>query len=235
MARANIRILIVEDEPNISEVVRLYLQREGYEVDTAANGGQALALFAQNAPQLVVLDLMLPDIPGEQVCEHIRASSRVPIIMLTAKTTEEAVLGGLAAGADDYITKPFSPRQLVARVNAVLRRANGDVLYQRMRFDNGRLDIDAPQRRVRVLGEDANLTPSEMDLLLALAAHPKRVLMREDLIRIAFGQDYQGFDRTVDSHIKNLRQKIESDPRHPRYIHTVRGTGYRFDPSGGEA
>ncbi|NLD49268.1 MAG: response regulator transcription factor [Clostridiaceae bacterium] len=227
------RILVVDDEEKIVEVVKSYLEHGGYEVYTAYNGKQALELFGKLAPSLVVLDLMLPDVTGEEICKTIRKNSRVPIIMLTAKVEEEDVLKGLDIGADDYVTKPFSPRQLVARVSAVLRRtADGPVpLSNIISYNNEDLFIDNLKYEVKKCGNIINVTPNEYKILLTLIKYPKKTFTREELICMALGDDFEGYDRTVDTHIKNLRQKIEDDPKTPRYILTVHGVGYRF---GGE-
>lgn len=229
----NISILVVDDEAKIVEVVKSYLEKSGYKVYVAYSGRQAIEQFEKVKPSLVVLDLMLPDIMGEEICKTIRSKSRVPIIMLTAKAEEENILKGLNIGADDYITKPFSPRQLVARVGAVLRRTLDDALplANVYSFGNGTLTIDIDKHEVTRRGEIVNLTPSEYNILMALVSHPRKVYTREELISLALGEDFLGFDRTIDSHVKNLRQKIEDDPKAPRLVITVHGVGYRF---GGE-
>lgn len=229
----NISILIVDDEAKIVEVVKSYLEKSGYKVYVAYSGRQAIEQFEKVKPSLVVLDLMLPDIMGEEICKTIRSKSRVPIIMLTAKAEEENILKGLNIGADDYITKPFSPRQLVARVGTVLRRTLDDALplANVYSFGNGTLTIDIDKHEVTRRGEIVNLTPSEYNILKALVSHPRKVYTREELISLALGEDFLGFDRTIDSHVKNLRQKIEDDPKAPRLVITVHGVGYRF---GGE-
>lgn len=229
----NISILVVDDEAKIVEVVKSYLEKSGYKVYVAYSGRQAIEQFEKVKPSLVVLDLMLPDIMGEEICKTIRSKSRVPIIMLTAKAEEENILKGLNIGADDYITKPFSPRQLVARVGAVLRRTLDDALplANVYSFGNGTLTIDIDKHEVTRRGEIVNLTPSEYNILKALVSHPRKVYTREELISLALGEDFLGFDRTIDSHVKNLRQKIEDDPKAPRLVITVHGVGYRF---GGE-
>ena len=224
------KILVVDDEPKIAEVVRSYLENSGYEVFESSSGRQALDMFESVAPSLIVLDLMLPDIPGEEICRNIRRKSKVPIIMLTAKVEEEDILKGLDIGADDYITKPFSPRQLVARVGALLRRAAGDTapLSGIMAFNNGELVINSTSYEVKRGSNPVNLTPVEFKLLLSLAKYPSKVFTREELISVVFGEDFCGYDRTIDTHVKNLRQKIEPDSRNPTYILTVHGIGYRF-------
>lgn len=224
------KILVVDDEIKIVEVVKSYLNHSGYDVFEAYNGKQVLELFEKVNPSLLILDLMLPDMTGEDICRQIRKQSRVPIIMLTAKVEEEDILKGLDIGADDYITKPFSPRQLVARVNALLRRASDDPvqLINTVSFNNDDLVIDNLSYDVRKNGISANLTPNEYKILLTMIKYPKKTFTREELICMALGENFDGFDRTVDTHIKNLRQKIETDPKSPKYILTVHGVGYRF-------
>jgi DNA-binding response OmpR family regulator len=230
MARAPRTVLVVDDEAKIRDVVASYLVRSGYAPLHAESGEEALRLAARERPALVILDLMLPDIPGEEVCRRLRRSSRVPVIMLTARAEDADAVHGLSLGADDYVTKPFSPRQLMARVDAVLRRAEGagEELSSVLSFGGGDLELDIPAAEARKAGRPAALTPSEFRLLRVLAASPQRLFSREELISLALGADFDGFDRTVDVHIKNLRQKIETDPRHPRYVLTVHGMGYRF-------
>lgn len=221
-------ILVVEDEAKIADVLKSYLEREGFGVATAKDGDEALSLFASLSPALVLLDLMLPRRSGEEVCREIRARGNTPIIMLTAKTEEHSILGGLAIGADDYVTKPFSPRQVVARVHAVLRRA-GTAKADVLRFGGDWLIIDTVARTVLCEGAPVTLTPSEYSILLALASHPGKTFTRDELIQLALKDDFEGYDRVIDTHIKNLRQKIEPDTKLPRYLVTVHGVGYRFD------
>lgn len=227
------RILVVDDEQKIVEVVKSYLEHSGYEVYTAYNGKQALELFEKVGPALIVLDLMLPDISGEEVCKIIRKQSRIPIIMLTAKVEEEDILKGLDIGADDYVIKPFSPKQLVARVVAVLRRTVEDPvsLSNSISFNNGEIVINNIKHEVKKNGNVVNLTPNEYRILLTMVKYPNKTFTREELISMALGDDFEGFDRTVDTHIKNIRQKIEDDPKEPKYLLTVHGIGYRL---GGE-
>ncbi len=220
-------ILVVEDEVKIAEVLQSYLEREGFLVVCAADGEAALSAFAAHHPALVLLDLMLPKRSGEDVCREIRAHGDIPIIMLTAKAAEESILEGLAIGADDYVTKPFSPRQVVARVHAVLRRARPQQ-EAALRFCDGFLEIDPASRAVFRQGQPVPLTPSEYSILYTLAAHPGRTYTRDELIRFALRDDYDGFDRVIDTHIKNLRQKIEPDAKQPQFLMTVHGIGYRF-------
>jgi len=230
MGRGLERVLVVDDEPKITEVVSSYLRKAGYLPLTAAGGEEALQVFEKERPDLVILDLMLPDFSGEDVCRKLRARSRVPIIMLTAKVEDSDAVKGLQLGADDYVTKPFSPRQLIARVQAVLRRAAGAGAPAAgvLSFNNDDLLIDDTAGTVRKAGEQVSITPRELRLLRLFAGNPGRMFSREELISRALGDDFDGSDRTIDAHVKNLRQKIETDPRAPRYIHTVHGLGYRF-------
>jgi DNA-binding response OmpR family regulator len=226
----NKKIVVIDDEPSVQEVVRAYLERDGFLVYVAANGKEGLALAERTKPGLIVLDLMLPDIPGEDVCREIRSRSDVPILMLTAKASEEERIDGLVLGADDYLVKPFSPRELVARVRAVMRRTQGvqTPLVEILTFDEGRLEIDTVQHAVRQEGRDVQLTPNEYKLLVTLARYPGRVYSRFELVNHVQGYDYEGYERTIDVHVKNLRKKIEPDPGHPRYVQTVTGVGYRL-------
>jgi two-component system, OmpR family, alkaline phosphatase synthesis response regulator PhoP len=223
-----VTVLIVEDEPKIAEIAKDYLGRAGWHVLVAGTGRQALELFDAHAPSLVVLDLRLPDLDGLEVARQIRERAEVPIIMLTARVQETDRLAGFEAGADDYIPKPFSPKELVARVAAVLRRASarhttGDVIRA------GRLTIDPDTRQVTRDGEAAvELTSSEFELLAALARHRGRIFTRAQLLDVVGGDRTEAFDRAIDTHIKNLRRKIEPDPRNPRYLRTVYGVGYKF-------
>lgn len=220
-------ILVVEDEAKIAEVLQSYLEREGFLVVCAADGEEALARFALHNPALVLLDLMLPKRSGEEVCREIRAQGDTPIIMLTAKAAEDSILDGLALGADDYVTKPFSPRQVVARVHAVLRRAKPQKEAM-LRFHGGFLVVDTVSRAVFRQGRNVTLTPSEYSLLFTLVSHPGRTFTRDELIHLSLRDDYDGFDRVIDTHIKNLRQKIEPDAKQPQFLVTVHGIGYRF-------
>ncbi len=229
MPSAAPRVLVVDDEPKIVDVVASYLARAGYEPLAARTGTEALRLCETEEPSLVILDLMLPDIPGEEVCRRIRSRSRVPIIMLTAKVEDADAVAGLGLGADDYVTKPFSPRELMARVQAVLRRSRADSpLAASISCGSGDLVIDTESRLVRKRGAAVSLTARESAILMTLAASPGRIFSRQELVDRAMGSDYAGFDRTVDAHVKNLRRKIETDPRAPRYVITVHGLGYRF-------
>jgi len=222
-------ILVVEDDDNIREVIVSYLASEGYRTLEAESGRLALDQIRDRHVDLVVLDLMLPDGDGEQVCETIRGRSPVPILMLTAKTSQRNRLLGLSLGADDYMTKPFDPLELIARVRAILRRTDGgDLLADRIPFRGGELLIDALQQKVVLKGETVALTPNEYKLLLVFARNPNRTFSRDDLVDKVLGFDFDGDARTIDQHIKNLRHKIEADPKNPDYIVTVYGIGYRF-------
>ncbi|EMS73225.1 response regulator transcription factor [Ruminiclostridium cellobioparum] len=222
------KILVVDDEQKIVDVVKSYLEHSGYEVYTALNGNQALAAFEKTEPTLIILDLMLPDISGEEICKNIRKKSGVPIIMLTARADEEDILKGLEIGADDYILKPFSPRQLVARVAAVLRRAHESPAPVVNVIELEDIVVDDMKHEVKKKEEIINLTPNEYKIFFTMLKYPNKTFTREELITMALGDDFEGFDRTVDTHIKNLRQKIEDDPRDPRYLQTVHGIGYRL-------
>lgn len=226
-----IDILIVEDEVKILEVLEAYLKKAGYGVITALNGNEALDKYEQYNPKLVILDLMLPDISGEKICETIRRESDVPIIMLTAKVEEESILNGFSLGTDDYITKPFSPKQVVARVNAILKRTLNYSQDNILRFNNRNLVLNLDNYEVRKNDNLIELTPSEFKILLTLCESPKKVFTRAELLDRALGDDSDVYDRIIDSHIKNLRSKIEDNSKNPKYIITVHGIGYKF---GGE-
>ncbi len=227
------KILIVDDEIKIVEAVRAYLENAGYNVSASYDGEEALSKFERENPDLVVLDLMLPKISGEEVCRKIRKQSRIPIIMLTAKVQEDDKINGFNIGADDYMTKPFSPRELVVRVRTLLRRCSDGIspLFNIMNWNNGNLEIDFTNMTIKKNGIKIGLTQTEFKILSSLIKYPKKVFTREEIIELALGMDYDGFDRTIDSHIKNLRSKIEDDSSNPVYILTVRGLGYKF---GGE-
>ena len=231
MLKENKRILIIDDEPKLIEVMRSYLEKSGYTVFESDNGINGLALCQKVNPHLIILDLMLPDIAGEEICRVIRNNSKVPIIMLSAKAEEENILAGLEIGADDYITKPFSPRQVVARVAALLRRSHTEEIGSIYKYRDDDLTIDDNKHEVKKGGNVVNLTPNEYKLLVTMVRFPKKAFTREELVCIAMGEDYEGYDRTIDTHIKNLRQKIETDTKDPRYLLTIYGIGYRF---GGE-
>jgi two-component system alkaline phosphatase synthesis response regulator PhoP len=223
----NETILVVDDEPKIVKQARDYLERSRYRVFTAGDGKTALAVARHERPDLIVLDLNLPEMDGLDVCRALRRESDVPIIMLTARVDETDRLIGLELGADDYITKPFSPRELVARVRAVLRRVQGGV-HQPGLIRAGSLEIDLRGYRVTRAGEPIHLTRSEFNLLAVLAQHPGQTFTRAQLLDRLHGVAYDGFDRSVDAHIKNLRRKLEPDPAEPRYVLTVYGVGYKF-------
>jgi len=223
-----VTVLLVEDERKLRELVRSYLERAGFTVLSTGSGAEAITLAAAASPDLVVLDLGLPDVPGETVARELRASGPVPILMLTAKSAEEDRIAGLELGADDYVTKPFSPRELVLRVQAILRRG-GPVTGQGITsYGGGTLVIDEPRRQATVRGADVELTPTEWGVLVALATVPGRVYSRFELINRVRGHEFEGYERTVDSHVKNLRRKIEEDPGRPQIIQTVLGGGYRL-------
>jgi DNA-binding response OmpR family regulator len=219
-------ILIVEDEKKIADIVRGYLEKEGYRVRHASDGAEALRLLKEEFA-LVILDLMLPDMQGEELCGFIRRHSDVPVIMLTARSGEEDRIRGLGIGADDYVVKPFSPRELVARVKAHLRRA-GKTKKKVLSFNRGVLKIDLDNREVLKEDKPVVLTPTEFKILLSLSENPGRVFSREQIVNIVQGYDFEGYDRTVDAHVKNLRHKIEVDSREPKFIRTVYGIGYKF-------
>jgi DNA-binding response OmpR family regulator len=224
------KVLVVDDDVKTVELVRLYLDRDGYQVLTAYDGVEALRLARESFPDLIVLDLMLPDIDGLEVCRTLRHESDVPIIMLTARTTDQDKLMGLDLGADDYVTKPFSPSELAARVRAVLRRLPGERGPEEIR--SGELSMNFTTHEAWFAGKPLNLTSVEFKLLGVLAKEPGRVFSRANLIEEALGYDFEGFDRTIDVHILNLRRKLELDPSHPKYIKTIYGVGYKF--TGGE-
>jgi two-component system alkaline phosphatase synthesis response regulator PhoP len=226
MEMAGKKILVVDDDVKTVELVRLYLNRDGYRVITAYDGVEAMRMARESHPDLIVLDLMLPGINGLEICRTLRAESDVPIIMLTAMTTDQDRLTGLDLGADDYVTKPFSPRELAARVRAVLRRLPGERGPEKI--GHGELTLDFLKHEAFLAGKPLNLTPVEFKLLGVLAKEPGRVFSRAQIIEKAFGYDFDSFDRTIDVHILNLRRKIEPDPRHPRYIKTVYGAGYKL-------
>jgi two-component system alkaline phosphatase synthesis response regulator PhoP len=223
----NETILVIDDEPKIVKQARDYLEKGGFRVVTAGDGKTALAVARHERPDLIVLDLNLPEMDGLDVCRALRRESDVPIIMLTARVEETDRLIGLELGADDYITKPFSPRELVARVRAVLRRVRGGI-HQPGLIRVGDLEIDLHGHRVTRAGEAIRLTRSEFNLLAVLAQHPGQTFKRAQLLDRLHGVAYDGFDRSIDAHIKNLRRKLEVDPAEPRYVLTVYGIGYRF-------
>jgi DNA-binding response OmpR family regulator len=224
-------ILVVDDEPKVVALVRSYLARDGFQVSEASGGREALAAFRDAPPDLIVLDVMLPQIDGLAVLHEVRCASRVPVILLTARTEDEDKLAGLELGADDYITKPFSPRELVARIKAVLRRTRGDTEKTAAPLRVGALLLDQERHEVTCAGKPVSLTPTEFRLLASLAAAPGRVLSREQLLDRALGQESDAYDRTIDAHIKNLRRKLGAagDCR----IATVQGIGYKLEENHG--
>jgi len=223
------RVLLVEDEKTIRDAVAAYLEREGYWVTAAADGREALHEFSLHRFDMVVLDLMLPRVSGEQVCREIRDKSDVPIIMLTAKGELDDRIAGLELGADDYLVKPFSPRELIARIKVLLRRTHASEVPQRDRLAYGNLELDIAGHRALLDGHDIDLTASEFKLLTVLARYPGRVYSRMELVEKVLGYDFEGYERTVDSHVKNLRAKLGDDPKKPTFIATVHGVGYRFE------
>jgi two-component system OmpR family response regulator len=211
--------------------VKVYLEEAGFAVRHFGEGGALVAAVGETPPRLVILDLMLPDISGEEVCQSVKEGGDIPVIMLTAKASEEERIAGFALGADDYLVKPFSPRELVWRVKAVLKRNSGDrhgAASDGLSFGGGRLLLDEQGYRATLDGSDLVLTPTEFKLLHTLASTPQKVFSREELVERALGYRFEGYERSVDAHIKNLRQKLKDDPRQPRFIQTVYGVGYRF-------
>jgi DNA-binding response OmpR family regulator len=221
------KIVVIEDDAVVSDTITLYLRQSGFDVVTALDGVTGLQLASAGDASLVVLDLMIAGLSGIEVCRRLRTSSRVPIIMLTARVAEDDRLAGFEAGADDYVPKPFSPRELVARVQALLRRTAAAASAPPAPIVIGALQIDLWAKQVRLAGRLVALTATEFRMLAALARHPGRVLTREELVGQVFGPDYEGFDRTVDVHITNLRRKLEPGPE-PRYVLTAHGLGYRL-------
>jgi two-component system OmpR family response regulator len=223
-------VLVVEDDRKIAKVVKVYLEGEGFRVFAAEKGKEALELAMKEPPSLVILDLMLPDMSGEEVCQELREIGDFPIIMLTAKSSEQERVAGFALGADDYVVKPFSPRELIARVKAVMKRSRGKetVLAGSTSFNRGLLKIDSRSYEVTKKGMLLTLTPTEFKILSVLSGSPGRVFTRSELVEIALGYQFEGYERSIDAHIKNIRQKIEDDPRNPVFIHTVYGVGYKF-------
>lgn len=233
MIKESKSILVVDDEPKILEVISSFLANRGYRVFTAENGNKALELVAQENIALVVLDLMMPGISGEEVCQSMRKNSRIPIIMLTAKTDEENLIAGLSLGADDYMTKPFSLKELHARIEAILRRTEKDLLPLAVKnsWGAGDLAVDFEKNIIQKKGVSVALTPSESRILSMLIKYPGKVFTRAELAELALSDEFDGYDRTVDSHVRNLRKKIEDNPKSPVYVLTVHGLGYKF---GGE-
>jgi DNA-binding response OmpR family regulator len=221
-------VLLVEDERKLRDLVRSYLERAGFMVLSTSSGAEALSLAASGSPDLLILDLGLPDVPGETVARDVREAGNTPILMLTAKSDEEDRVRGLELGADDYVTKPFSPRELVLRAQAILRRRGQGGDSGVTSYGNGALVIDEPRRAVRVHGTAVDLTPTEWGILVALAAVPGRVYSRFELINRVRGYEFEGYERIIDSHVKNLRRKIEDDQGNPEIVQTVLGSGYRL-------
>ena len=224
----NKKVRVVDDDAKTVELVRLYLNRDGYKVLVAYDGVEALRLARESHPDLILLDLMLPGRDGLEVCRTLKSESDVPIIMLTARTTEDDKLGGLDLGADDYVTKPFSPKELAARVRAVLRRLPEEMLRGPTEIKLGEFTLNFLRHEAFVAGRPLRLTPIEFKLLGVLAREPGRVFSRGQLIEKVLGYDFEGFDRTIDVHILNLRRKLEPDPSHPKYVKTVYGAGYKL-------
>ena len=220
-------VLVVDDEPKIVQLARDYLERAGFTVASASDGREALAVFRSQTPELVVLDLGLPVVDGLDVARAIRKSSNIPIVMLTARGDESDRIAGLELGADDYITKPFSPKELVARVRAVLRRTDMTGMPAET-LHVGDVTIDVPRMSVQVSDRDVELTPTEFQLLLTMARAPGRVFTRAQLLDAVHGVAFESYERAIDAHVKNIRRKLETDPREPRYLLTVHGVGYRF-------
>lgn len=222
------RVLVVDDEPQIVKVVRAYLEKGGFQVTTAADGNAALAVFRQSRPDFVILDLNLPGMDGLDICRTIRRESNVPILMLTARVEEADRLIGLELGADDYVVKPFSPREVVARVRTIFRRTMSEPAKSEV-IQAGELMIDLSGHAVSRSDQPIDLTPTEFEILVTLANQPKRVLSRMQIMEQAMGESFEGYERTIDAHIKNLRNKLEPNPKKPSYIHTVFGVGYKFE------
>ncbi|UUZ83604.1 response regulator transcription factor [Paenibacillus sp. P26] len=222
-------VLVVDDEAKIRDVVVSYLKKDGFRTMEAETGTNAIRIVQNKSVDFVILDLMSPDIEGEQVCQSIRQFHSVPILMLTAKVSENNRIKGLSLGADDYLIKPFDPRELVARVRAILRRTEDhQLLADRLAYNEGELVIDSMKQQVHCGGRLVSLTPNEYKSLLVLAKHPQRHFTREELVERVLGYDFDGDSRTIDQHVKNLRHKMEPDPKNPKYIVTVYGMGYRF-------
>jgi DNA-binding response OmpR family regulator len=222
------KILLVDDEPQIVRVLKGYLENAGYRVMSALDGKTALDLFSREKPDFVILDLNLPGVDGLDICRTIRDTSNVPVLMLTARSEEADRIVGLELGADDYIVKPFSPREIVVRVKTILRRAGGDNAQATV-IHAGNMTINIETHTVEMDSRMVDLTPTEFEILVTMARQPKRVFSRMQLLESALGVSFEGYDRTVDTHIKNIRMKLEPDPKKPEYIHTVFGLGYKFE------
>lgn len=224
-------ILVVDDEKNIRDIVVAYLKKEGYQVSEAVNGKEAIEIFRAEQIDLILLDRMMPVMTGDEVCAHIRNSSKVPIIMLTAKVSDEDVIEGIQDGADDYIRKPFSVRELIVRIHALFRRTETDEPFNEVySFGSGDLVVDFKRMTFTKRGEAITLTPNEFKIFKVMITNSNIVLSREQIIEKTFGIQFDGYDRTIDTHIKNLRQKIEDEPKKPAYIRTVYSVGYKFTP-----
>jgi two-component system OmpR family response regulator len=223
-------VLLVEDDKRIAKLVKVYLEGAGFRVVHVENGGEAIRQASQQKPLIVILDLMLPDMAGEEVCQELKAMGDFPVIMLTSKSSEEERVAGFALGTDDYVVKPFSPRELVYRVKAVLKRVQKRDIDSPgpMSFNSGSLVIDGQSYSVKKDGLLLNLTPTEFKVLYALASYPGKVFSREELVEKALGYQFEGYERSIDAHIKNIRQKLEDDPKNPYFILTIYGVGYRF-------
>ena len=226
----DIKILIVEDEKNISNAEKKYLEVEGFEVDQAFDGQEAIDMINTTDYSLIILDLMLPKVSGEKVMEIIRSRTETPVIMVTAKIDESEILEGLKLGADDYITKPFSLKILVQKVKTILRRVEklGLPRWEKIYFDNGRVSISFDDNTFIKDGESINLTSNEFQIIKTLFSNPNKIFTRDEIIELSFGYDYEAFDRAIDTHIKNIRHKIEDNPKKPRYIKTIYGVGYKL-------
>ena len=222
-------ILVIEDEERVADIMTKYLEKENYKVFTCYTGRSGLDCFYKNKIDIVLLDLMLPDIQGEEICAEMRQVSNVHIFMITAKGTLDSKIDGFDRGADEYLVKPISPREVVARVKALDTRKQREENKEMLVFDKGHFKIFLQERIVQINNEEITLTPNEFDLLYELASAPGRVFSRDQLIEAVMGIDFDGFDRTIDVHIKNLRKKIEEDTKNPRYIKTVTGVGYKFE------
>jgi DNA-binding response OmpR family regulator len=224
------QILVVEDDKKIARIIKVYLEGEGFRVSTAEKGKDALDIAMKEPPSLVILDLMLPDISGEEVCQELKEIGDFPVIMLTAKSSEVERVAGFALGADDYVVKPFSPKELVARVKAVMKRSQkkDSVITGPMSFNKEILIIDNRSYDVKMKGTSVSMTPTEFKILLVLAKSPGRVFTRGELVEHALGYQFEGYERSIDAHIKNIRQKIEDDPKNPFFVSTVYGVGYKF-------
>ena len=222
------KILVVDDEAKIVKVLKAYLEQSGFQVVTAADGKVALDTFIREKPDFMILDLNLPGMDGLDVCRTVRRQSNIPILMLTARVEEADKLIGLELGADDYVVKPFSPREVVARVRTIFRRADGELAQPEI-LRVGDLQIDLDQHSVMVLERNIELTPTEFDILVVLARQPKRVFTRMQIMELAQGNAFEGYERTIDTHIKNIRLKLEPNPKEPTFIHTVFGVGYKLE------